>query len=403
MILTGSIGSGHTRAAMAVREAMLRSRTADTAEVIDVLEHAAPGFRALYRDAYIALIERAPGAVGWLYRSSDTTEGGAVRRRIQRLALARMRRLIADERPDTIVCTHFLAAELVSGMVGRGEWRGTLAVVVTDLDAHAMWAVCPRADRWFVAMDETTEILVGKGVPRERIVVTGIPILGAFAAHMPERGSIRDALGLCPAAPMLLVSGGGVGVSNLAGTLKQILGVDHECSAALVCGRNEPLRRRAEQIVAEHRGTSRVRCAVLGFTDRMHELMHAADLALGKPGGLTSSEALAMGLPMAILHPVPGQEERNSDHLLEWGVAVRLNSPESVGWRLRALLEDRTRLRAMREAALRRARPFAADAVVENLRRLRLGEPAAAAPAPVTQGRTRSGRAGRATRPPAQR
>jgi processive 1,2-diacylglycerol beta-glucosyltransferase len=131
--------------------------------------------------------------------------------------------------------------------------------------------------------------------------------------------------------------------------------------------------------------------------------MHAADLAIGKPGGLTSSEALAMGLPMAILHPVPGQEERNSDHLLEWGVAVRLNSPETVGWRLRALLADRDRLRAMRDAALKRARPLAADAVVENLRRLRLGEPAAESLAPLTQGRTRSARAGRATRPQAPR
>ena len=403
LVLTGSIGSGHTRAAMAVREAMLRSRAADMAEVVDVLEHATPAFRALYRDAYIALIERAPGTVGWLYRSSDTTRGGGARRRVQRIALARMRRLIADERPDTIVCTHFLASELVSGMVERGEWRGTLAVVVTDLDAHAMWAVCPRADRWFVAMDETTEILVGKGVPRERIAVTGIPILGAFAAPLPSRASIRDALGLCTTAPMLLVSGGGVGVSNLAGTLRQILSIDHACSAALVCGRNDALRQEAERIVAEHGGAARVRCAVLGFTDRMHELMHAADLALGKPGGLTSSEALAMGLPMAILHPVPGQEERNSDHLLEWGVAVRLNSPETVGWRIRSLLADRDRLRAMREAALRRARPFAADAVVENLRRLRLGEPAVEPAPQVTQGRTRSARAGRATTPRASR
>ncbi|MBI1303676.1 MAG: hypothetical protein GC172_07805 [Phycisphaera sp.] len=403
LVLTGSIGSGHTRAAIAVREAMLRSRAADTAEVVDVLEHATPAFRAIYRDAYISLIERAPGAVGWLYRSSDTTRGGGARRRIQRIALARMRRLVAEERPDTVVCTHFLASELVSGMVERGEWRGTLAVVVTDLDAHAMWAVCPRADRWFVAMDETTEILVGKGVPRERIAVTGIPIVGAFASPLPTRASIREALGLPVSGPMLLVSGGGVGVSNLAGTLGQILEIELDCGVALVCGRNEALRGRAERIVAEHRGGSRVRCAVLGFTDRMHELMHAADLSLGKPGGLTSSEALVMGLPMAIMHPVPGQEERNSDHLLEWGVAVRLNSPETVGWRLRALLADRDRLRAMREAALKRARPFAADAVVDSLRRLRLGEPAAESPAPLTQGRTRSARAGRATRPPAPR
>jgi len=381
LLLTGSIGSGHTRAAQAVAEAMLRSGAADTALVVDVLAHANAPFRALYRDAYLALIERAPGAVGWLYRTSDTTEGGAMRRAAQRWALARMRRMLARERPDTIVCTHFLAAELVSGMVERGEWRGTLAVVVTDLDAHAMWAVCPRADRWFVALPETVEILAGKGVPRERISVTGIPIAGAFSARLPSRGELRARFGLPQAGPMLLVSGGGVGVSLLSSTLHQVLAMPIDCGVALVCGKNERLRRDAEAVVASA-GPGRVRCAVLGFTDRMHELMHAADLAVGKPGGLTSSEALACGLPMAIVHPVPGQEERNSDHLLEWGVAVRLNSPETFGWRIASLLEDGERLDRMRRAARERARPFAADAVVDELRRMRTAPSSVAAATP---------------------
>ena len=378
LLLTGSIGSGHTRAAQAVSEAMLRGRAADWALVVDALAYASAPFRAIYRDAYIKLIEAAPTAIGWLYRSSDTVEGGAMRRVVQRAALTRLRHMIASEKPDTIVCTHFLAAEVVSGMVERGEWTGTFAVVVTDLDAHAMWAVCPRADRWFVALPETVEILAGKGVPRERMVVTGIPIAGAFSARMPTRAELRERFGLARGGPMLLVSGGGVGVSLLEKTLHQVLEMPLDCSVALVCGKNEPLRRRASDIVAR-RGESRVKCTVLGFTDRMHELMHAADLSVGKPGGLTSSEALACGLPMAIVHPVPGQEERNSDHLLEWGAAIRLNSPESFGWRIAQLLGDAERLSAMRSAARARAKPFAAEAIVEEICALRQ-PPAAAAP-----------------------
>jgi processive 1,2-diacylglycerol beta-glucosyltransferase len=403
LVLTGSVGSGHTRAAQAVVEAMLRTGHAADAEVVDVLGHAWPAFRALYRDAYISMIERAPGAVGWLYRSSDTVEGGGARRTLQRLALARMRSLIADERPDTIVCTHFLAAELVNGMVERGEWRGTFGVVVTDLDAHALWAACPRADRWFVALPETAEILAGKGVARARIVVSGIPIMGAFSAAMPPRQEIRGRLGLASDAPMLLVSGGGVGVASLGSTVEALLHDGSDFGVALICGKNQELRARAESLVARLGPRGQSRCAVLGFTDRMHELMHAADLSVGKPGGLTSSEALAMGLPMAILNPVPGQEERNSDHLLEWGVAIRLNSPESLRWRIAGLLADPRRLRAMREAALARARPFAADAVVESLRRLRLGEEDGPAPLAFTPERSRAPRAGRATTPRAKR
>ena len=378
LLLTGSIGSGHTRAAQAVSEAMLRANAAQWALVVDALAYASAPFRAIYRDAYIKLIEAAPTAIGWLYRSSDTVEGGAMRRAVQRAALARLRRMIASDKPDTIVCTHFLAAELVSGMVERGEWTGTFAVVVTDLDAHAMWAACPRADRWFVALPETVEILAGKGVPRERMVVTGIPIAGAFSARMPPRAELRERFGLARGGPMLLVSGGGVGASLLEKTLQQVLAMPIDCSVALVCGKNEPLRRRASNIVAR-RGESRVKCTVLGFTDRMHELMHAADLSIGKPGGLTSSEALACGLPMAIAYPVPGQEERNSDHLLEWGAAIRLNSPESFGWRVAQLLGDPERLSAMRMAARARAKPFAAEAIVEEICALRQS-PAAVMP-----------------------
>jgi processive 1,2-diacylglycerol beta-glucosyltransferase len=404
LVLTGSVGSGHTRAAQAVAEAMMRSGRSSDAEVVDVLAYAWPAFRALYRDAYIALIERSPGAIGWLYRSSDTCEGGGMRRALQRLALARMRQLVARERPDSIICTHFLAAELLNGMVERGEWRGTFGVVVTDLDAHALWAACPRADRWFVALPETVEILVGKGVARERIVVTGIPIMGAFSARLPSREEIRARHGMPADKPLILVSGGGVGVSRMHATIDALLGLEIECGVALVCGKNERLRAAAERAVTAA-ANPRVRCTVIGFTDRMHELMHAADLSVGKPGGLTSSEALAMGLPMVIMNPVPGQEERNSDHLLEWGVAIRVNSPESIRWRIGALLSDARRLRAMREAALARARPFAADAVVESLHRVALGTNPASEPAaaPATQGRTRARRAGTATTPRVKR
>lgn len=375
LVLTGSVGSGHTRAAEAVVEAMIGVDAAHSAIVTDALAHASLWFRTAYRDAYVSLIERAPTAVGWLYRSSDRVEGGGIRRAVQRHALARLRRLIREEKPDTIVCTHFLPAEIVSTMVERGEWRGLFGVVVTDLDAHAVWAACPRADRWFVALPETAEILAGKGVPRDRMVVTGIPISGAFSSRLPGRGELRARWGFAADQPMILVSGGGVGISMLDDTLEQLLALPFPCGIALVCGRNQRLFERASRMV-ESRSGGQVRCIPLGFTDRMHELMAAADLAIGKPGGLTSSEALACGLPLAIVRPVPGQEERNADHLLEWGAAIRLNSPESLGWRVAALLRDEARLRSMREAARRHASPFAADSVVDAL--VKVNRPAAA-------------------------
>lgn len=366
MLLTGSIGSGHTRAAEAVCSALERGRWACEAYVVDCLAHAVAPFRALYRGAYISLIDRAPTAVGWLYRSSDRVEGGAFRRALQRNCLRGLQSRIREERPDTIVCTHFLAAEVVSEMVGRGEWNGRFAIIVTDLDAHALWAACPRADAWFVAMAETVEILAGKGVPRERIHVTGIPIAAAFSAPHAHRSELRRRHGLPESGPCLLVSGGGVGVAFLESALERLLRLEIDGGMAIVCGRNSALRERVTRIVEASR-PARMRATVLGFTDRMHELMRACDLSIGKPGGLTSSEALACGLPMVIVNPVPGQEERNSDHLLEWGAAIRLNSPESMAWRVRQLLSDTDRMQRMRDSALARAQPHAAERVCELL------------------------------------
>jgi len=233
------------------------------------------------------------------------------------------------------------------------------------------------ADRWFVALDETREILAGKGVPRERVEVTGIPIAATFSAALPPREQLRSKHDLGTAGPLLLVSGGGVGISLLDRTLEALLDTPMECSIALVCERNAPLRSRAERVVAS-RPASPIRCRVLGFTDQMHELMRAADLSIRKPGDLTSSEALASGLPIAIVHPVPGQEERNSDHLLEWGCAIRLNSPESIGWRVTSLLADAERLAFMRECA--RARPFAAESIVAALSELHRPAPSVCRP-----------------------
>jgi len=366
MLITGSIGSGHTRAAEAVRDALLRGRFAAEAYVVDCLEHSVAPFRWIYRSAYLGLIERAPGVVGWLYRTSDSTQGGGSRRFAQRHALNGLRARIVAEQPDCIVCTHFLAAEIVSDMVARGEWRGTFAVVVTDIDAHALWAACTNADRWFVATQETVEILEGKGVDRERIEVTGIPISCAFSAPLAPRIELRNKHGLREHGPTLLVSGGGVGVSFIDSTLERLLQLDLDGSVAIVCGKNAPLRERVARIVAANK-SARMRGVVFGFTDRMHELMRASDLAIGKPGGLTSSEALACGLPMAIVNPVPGQEERNSDHLLEWGAAIRLNSPESIAWRVRTLLADDARMDRMRESALARAKPHAAETICSSL------------------------------------
>jgi processive 1,2-diacylglycerol beta-glucosyltransferase len=188
--------------------------------------------------------------------------------------------------------------------------------------------------------------------------VTGIPVDPAFSVPC-DRDAARRAFGLSGDRPVVLQAAGGHGVGPLEDAYRALLESTVPSEIVVVCGRNEGARRSLSAI----RPPSRHRAKVLGFTDRMRELMTAADLLVTKPGGLTVSEALACGLPMALIHPIPGQEERNADYLAENGAALRASSPAALTGKVEDLLSSPERLAEMRRRAFRLARPRAAFAV----------------------------------------
>ena len=146
-----------------------------------------------------------------------------------------------------------------------------------------------------------------------------------------------------------------------------LFGLRHPAQVVAICGRNEELKSELEQASAHIAPDNNVAIKVIGYTKEMHEYMAASDILLGKPGGLTTSEALAMGLVFVIVNPIPGQEERNSDHLLEEGVALRSNNLPALAYKIDRLLDDPARVERMRENARRMARPRAAFDIVNRL------------------------------------
>jgi processive 1,2-diacylglycerol beta-glucosyltransferase len=224
-----------------------------------------------------------------------------------------------------------------------------------------MW-LSRRFHRYFVAIDETKAHLEALGLPGERITVSGIPIDPIFAAPI-DREATRVKYGLDPHKDTLLLSAGALGVGPTEVVVSRLKELQHDAQTVVICGRSQELRERITALVGE----ANPRFKILGYSDRMDELMKISDLFVGKPGGLTTSEALACGLPMAIVSPIPGQEERNSDHLLEDGAAIKCNELTTIPFKLDQLLRDRDRLTAMRAAAQRLGRPDAARTVVETL------------------------------------
>ena len=238
--------------------------------------------------------------------------------------------------------------------------------VVTDYDVHALW-LCRTVDRYYVALPEAAEYLAAIGVPRAKLRVTGIPVDPAFAKPV-DRDSARKHLGLATSVPVLLVAAGGEGIGPLEQLVRALLDLQRPWQIVAIAGKSDKMRRKLEEL-APHAGelaNGAPRLCPVGFTTEMDQFMAAADLLVGKAGGLTTSEALARNLPMVLIQPIPGQEERNADHLLEAGAAIRCNNIPVAAWKIATLLDDPVRLSKMKEAARQLARPNAAAEIAAD-------------------------------------
>src|SRR5216110_3125556 len=341
LILSASAGAGHVRAADALEKAFSQSGAARELRHIDVLNYTNKVFRHLYSKAYLDMVNRMPEVMGWLYDHLDKPWKNERRRlAIDKLNTRPFMKLLKEYRPEVTICTHFLPSEIISWLKAKERIFCPQAIVVTDLDVHAMW-LCHHYEQYFVAIDETREHLVRLGIPGGRVTASGIPIDPVFAEAKDKR-AMRQKLGLLADRTIVLLSAGGFGVGPIEHALASLVELRHPAQIVVVCGRNQELRQRLDALAAERAGGSNT-LAVVGYTTAMDEYMSAADILVGKPGGLTTSEALAKGLLLVIVNPIPGQEERNSDHLLEEGAAIRCNNLPVLGYKIDRLLDDPAR------------------------------------------------------------
>jgi len=330
----------------------------------DVLDFTEPVYRKGYVQSYLEMVNRAPDLWGYLYHASDRPPKRNLQSRLvrvfDRLEFARFRGFVRDFGADAVLSTHFLPCQVFAPYRRRGRDRFPLGVVLTDFDAHAFW-VQPTADRFFVPTAEVAAVLAGRGIAMEKISVTGIPIMPAFSKRQNRR-ALRARWGLSGRRPVILVMSGGAGVGALVEMVRRSL-ASGSVQVLAVAGRNEKARKELESLAPPSRSTLRV----FGFVEDVSELMAVADLMVGKSGGLTTAECFAMGLPMIICDPIPGQEERNCDFVLEAGAGVRANGGAALSYKLSSLWSDPRRLGRMRRAARVAGRPRAAREILRAM------------------------------------
>jgi processive 1,2-diacylglycerol beta-glucosyltransferase len=364
LMISVSAGSGHVRAAEALLETSQQFADVQAAH-IDVMKTVSRSFRGVYSDFYRHLINHAPALWAYLYRKTDHAADSDIstvlRRLIERFGTRDLIRDVLAFQPDHIICTHFLPADLISREIAVGRLRSTLWVQVTDFDLHSLW-IQPLVAGYFAANHEVAFKLRERGVPENRIHVTGIPVAPVFAQPL-DRETCRAELGLQPGLLTALVLCGGNTTGSVPEITAHLLERNPTLQILALAGNNATVLAQTQQLASRYPG----RLVATGYSRCIERLMAASDVVITKPGGLTSSECLIRELPMLLIDPIPGQEERNGDYLMERGAALKAHDIAGLDYKMRQLIAEPERLATMRSAMRSHARPNAARDVLTTV------------------------------------
>ncbi|WP_245588558.1 MGDG synthase family glycosyltransferase, partial [Deinococcus pimensis] len=323
LFLHASLGGGHQKAGEALEQALGQLSPGLNALHVDYLTYLSALERGASAGVYMWWLRHSPATYRYFYHWSNRENAPRVVKGASRTAgLRHMLRDLRRTRPQLVMSSYDAPASLAGTARRLLRTKFLNALLVTDYAAHYHWAR-QEADVFLVATEGVRRDLARWGIPEERVVVTGIPILSRYTElQNADRAALRRQFGLDEHDPLVLVSAGA------QGTYKAVDEVIDACARA---------GRRVQVLVLAGSGSVGVEevggatVHRLGYTRFFPELLAASDLVVGKAGGLTVAEATALGVPMLIYRPIPGQEEANARHLEEMGAALWAQSE----WELR--------------------------------------------------------------------
>jgi processive 1,2-diacylglycerol beta-glucosyltransferase len=364
LFLSARVGVGHTAAADAVRaELAVRGIPGET---VDSYRYAASIFSKVVSDGYIGMVRTVPHVYGYIYdRAERVKQAGGFRVWAAEFTARNLQTLITRMQPSVVVCTHAFSCNAMSAYKRLYNPALPVVGVITDFVVHPFW-IYQNVDAYAVATPEMRGELIERGIEPERIRIDGIPVDMRFADRSRSRDVIRRQLGLPLDRPVVLVMGGGLGLGPVSTTTRALARLGPDLTVVVIGGRNARLQRIVREAAKAYPYDTRI----LGFVDNVVDYMLASDVLLTKPGGLTTSEALSAELPMILVTPLPGQEERNASYLARCGAALRPPKGGDIAAAVSAVLHDPARAARLRTAAARLRTPNAAATIADRIDRI---------------------------------
>lgn len=354
LVLYAKYGGGHLSAANSIQNFIEENYYFDTqVKSVDCVEYASPVLSGLTIEAYKDMAKKAPWAWKKVYYNSENGALSHISTDIAKKMARKLHTLFKEFLPDIVISTHPFATQMTSYLKEHENVDCKLATVLTDFAPHAQWLVGKDyCDLFFVSNDDMkTELINDYNIPETKVFVTGIPLSDRFLDDFKE-DECFDVLRLKKEKKVLLFFGGGefgLGEKRTVKVLKSLANHLDEYQIVAISGRNKKMN---NEFLKLYKKVKNDDLHIYKYTTNVPELMYISSLVVTKPGGLTSTESLASGLPMLIINPIPGQEEENARFLEKSGAAVWIKKDDDIDMIVDNLLKDTDKLEKMKENCL---------------------------------------------------
>lgn len=349
LIFYGSYGGGHLSAARSIKEYIDANYKDTETCMVDCIEYINKALNKVTTKAYSEMAKNAHWVWKKVYYGAENGPFSRLNDKTQKLLSIKLNKILQTYKPDLIISTHPFSSHMCAILKKKKKINTKIATIITDYAPHSQWLMhSVYIDYFFVAHDGMKEDLLKRGIKEKQIKVTGIPLSNRFLAHY-NKEKILSEFNLSPdKRTVLFFAGGeqGFGKDKIFNMLKSIIETFPNLQVIAISGKNEKMKQQFDNLVSKTNSDETVK--VLKYTNKIPELMSVSDLVITKPGGLTTTESLASGLPIIVINPIPGQEEENAEFLEEKGVGIWIKKNDNIEDELYKVLNSEEKLQSMK-------------------------------------------------------